>query len=81
MAKSTKKVTPRKRGRPATGKDPVMTLRVPDDLKLAIDQWRDAQPTKPARSSAIRTLVELGLAAQNAPPISSKLADDLGGFA
>jgi hypothetical protein len=78
MAKSIKKVTPKKRGRPATGKDPVTTFRVPDDLKLAI---REAQPDKPARSAAIRMLIEMALTAQNAPIISSKIADDLGGFA
>ena len=61
MAKSIKKVTPKKRGRPATGNDPVTTFRVPDDLKLAIDKWREAQPDKPARSAAIRMLIEMAL--------------------
>ena len=81
MAKSATKVKPKKRGRPATGNDPVTTFRVPDDLKLAIDKWREAQPDKPARSAAIRMLIEMALTAQNAPIISSKIADDLGGFA
>ena len=83
MGKSIKKVTPKKRGRPATGKDPVSTLRLSNELKASIDQWRDAQPGKPSRSAAIRMLVEMALVSQEAatPVISSKIADDLGGFA
>lgn len=52
------------------------------EFLATIDTWREAQPDKPSRSEAIRRLVERGLVAEeNAPAISSKLADDLGGFA
>jgi hypothetical protein len=82
MAKSTKKVLPKKRGRPATGRDPVTAIRLSPDLKGAVDKWRNAQPDKPSRSAAIRMLVEIGLVSQeNAPAISSTIADDMGGFA
>ena len=58
------------------------TFYLPPDLKGAVDKWRNAQPDKPSRSAAIRMLVEIGLVSQeNAPAISSKIADDLGGFA
>ena len=53
----------KKRGRPATGQDPVSTVRLPPALKSAIDKWSRQQVDKPTRSEAIRRLIELALAA------------------
>jgi hypothetical protein len=56
------KVVPKKsRGRPATGKDPVTAIRLPEDLRAAIDKWAAKQDGAPSRSEAIRCLVEIGL--------------------
>lgn len=54
-------VEPKKRGRPATGRDPMYGFRMSDSLRDGIDVWRDAQPDKPSRSEAIRRLVEEAL--------------------
>ncbi len=62
MKSSTKKVTPKKRGRPATGKDPLVSTRMPTTLIDDIDTWADRNEIK--RSEAIRRLVELGLKAK-----------------
>jgi hypothetical protein len=60
---STKKVLPkRKRGRPATGKDPVSAIRLSLPLRSAIEDWAKQQPDHPSRSAAIRRLVEIALA-------------------
>jgi hypothetical protein len=58
MAKSIK-VNQKKRGRPATGRDPVSAVRLPAELTAAVDQWGEAHEAN--RSEAIRRLVELGL--------------------
>ena len=59
MAASTKKVLPKKKGRPATGKDPVLTFRSPTELTERIERHADSID-KP-RSEAIRRLVERAL--------------------
>ena len=51
-------------GRPATGKDPVRTMRLSDGFMASIDAWAERQPDRPGRSEAIRRLVELGLKAK-----------------
>jgi hypothetical protein len=62
---STKKVLPKKkRGRPATGRDPVSAIRLSSALRLAIETWAKQQPDKPSRSEAIRQLVEFALKAK-----------------
>ena len=61
MRTSTKKVTPKKRGRPATGKDPARAFRLSDQFIKSVDAWAAAQDDQPSRSEAIRRLVELGL--------------------
>jgi metal-responsive CopG/Arc/MetJ family transcriptional regulator len=61
---STKKVTPKKRGRPATGRDPVLTVRIPPALNSAIQSWAKQQKDKPSRSEAIRRLIEFALTAK-----------------
>jgi ribosome-binding protein aMBF1 (putative translation factor) len=62
MAKwSREKVIPKKPGRPATGRDPVFALRLPNTLRSAIEGWANRQKDKPSRSEAIRRLIELNL--------------------
>ncbi len=62
MAKSIK-VTPKKsRGRPATGKDPHVTARMPPELIAQVEAW--AAERDLGRSEAIRRLVERGLKAK-----------------
>jgi hypothetical protein len=48
-------------GRPATGKDPVRTMRLSDEFIASVDAWAAQQDDAPGRSEAIRRLVELGL--------------------
>jgi hypothetical protein len=62
--KKSIKVMPKKRGRgrPATGKDPQVVLRMPPELIAAADAWGQANDL--GRSEAIRRLVELGLTAK-----------------
>jgi Arc/MetJ-type ribon-helix-helix transcriptional regulator len=60
MAKSIS-VRQEKRGRPATGKTPTATLRLPDQLRDQIEAWSKKQSDRPKRSEAIRRLVEIGL--------------------
>ena len=59
MAKPLK-VNQKKRGRPATGRDPVSAVRLPAVLTTAVDKWAEVHDAN--RSEAIRRLVELGLA-------------------
>jgi hypothetical protein len=62
MAKpSTEKVAPRKPGRPATGRDPVLTVRLPPTVRSAIEMWAKQQKDRPSRSEAIRRLIEIAL--------------------
>jgi hypothetical protein len=52
----------KKRGRPATGVDPMLNFRSPPELTARIEAWIGAQPDpKPSRSEAIRRLVEKAL--------------------
>jgi hypothetical protein len=61
MAKLSKGI-PKKRGRPATGRDPVVPVRLPRKLIKEIDGWdRRQSAATGSRSEAIRRLVELGL--------------------
>lgn len=57
--KSLKKVKPKKRGRPATGKDPFIGVRLPPEMIARIGNWAKRQKTE-SRSAAIRELIELG---------------------
>jgi hypothetical protein len=61
MAKSNKVIPKKKRGRPATGKDPITALRLPPTLLAAVEAWAKKQVDDPNRSEAIRRLVEIGL--------------------
>ena len=60
----TKSITARrkKRGRPATGTEPMFGLRISNELMAQIATWAEANDTN--RSEAIRRLVELGLKAK-----------------
>lgn len=66
-----KKATPKKHGgrrpgsgRPATGKDPVRTMRLSDEFMARLDAWSARQDDEPGRTESIRRLVELGLKAK-----------------
>jgi hypothetical protein len=61
MAKSIS-VKRKKRGRPATGTEPLYGIRFKDQLMNEIMQW--AAENAVTRSVAIRRLVELGLKAK-----------------
>jgi hypothetical protein len=50
------------RGRPATGRDPAVTIRLPEAVLASVEHWAMSQQDQPARSQAIRRLVEIGLA-------------------
>jgi len=62
MAKASEKRTTKKRGRPATGQDPVTAIRLSQKLRASVDRWARQQTDKPSRSEAIRRLVEHALA-------------------
>jgi hypothetical protein len=53
-----------KRGRPATGTDPLVALRLPEEMTARVDDW--AKERELNRSAAIRQLIELGLASKRA---------------
>jgi hypothetical protein len=52
---------PKRRGRPATGRDPMMGFRASPVLRASIVRWAENQPDMPTLSEATRRLVELGL--------------------
>ncbi|KJC53900.1 hypothetical protein UP10_41615 [Bradyrhizobium sp. LTSPM299] len=59
MKKSIKVMPKKRRGRPATGKDPQIVVRMPSILIAGIDAWGVANGI--VRSETIRRLIELGL--------------------
>jgi hypothetical protein len=54
-------VLQKKRGRPPSGQDPVLSFRLGLGFKQAIDRWRSMERDKPSRSEAIRWLIGQGL--------------------
>jgi Ribbon-helix-helix protein, copG family len=62
MKKSIKVHPKKRRGRPATGKDPLVSARLPQPLVDQVGHW--AASNEASRSEAIRRLVELGLKAK-----------------
>jgi hypothetical protein len=60
------RVKPKKRGRPATGKNPLMGFRAPPEIRASIVRWAETQPDQPSLSEAIRRLVELSLSKTSA---------------
>jgi hypothetical protein len=63
MAKSIRDNPKKGRGRPATGKDPMVGVRMSKDLQKEIRAWASKQDDNPALATAIRRLVEIGLKA------------------
>jgi hypothetical protein len=57
-------------GRPATGKDPVRTMRLSDEFIASVDEWAAANFKGEfiSRTEAIRQLVKIGLKAKNRKP-------------
>jgi metal-responsive CopG/Arc/MetJ family transcriptional regulator len=51
--------TPKKRGRPATGKDPTITVRLPPTLVERVVAWGESRGL--SRSEAIRKMIEIAL--------------------
>ena len=51
-------------GRKPTGVAPARTIRLSDEFLSIVDAWAAGQTDSPARSEAIRRLVELGLRAK-----------------
>jgi Arc/MetJ-type ribon-helix-helix transcriptional regulator len=78
--KSVNKRRRKIRGRPATGQDPVVPVRLPSELIKKIDAWGNKQhkPTQ-SRSEAIRSLVETGLARTVAAQAGRAQSADLAG--
>jgi Arc/MetJ-type ribon-helix-helix transcriptional regulator len=60
MAKSIAVKHKKKRGRPATGHDPFVGIRLPEELLVQIAKWSENSEAG-SRSEAIRRLIELGL--------------------
>jgi hypothetical protein len=52
----------RGRGRPATGRDPAVTARIPPETLERVAKWSEANDC--SRSEAIVQLIERGLAAE-----------------
>jgi hypothetical protein len=72
----------KKRGRPATGTDPLVAARMAPELIRSIDDWA-SHNTDGSRSEAIRRLVELGLAGSQpmkgrSPKAAAKASDMAG---
>ena len=72
----------RKRGRPATGRDPVTAIRLPEDLRVRVEAWATKLADTPSRSEAIRRLIEIGLASvRTVKPSDKKSAAKAAGLA
>jgi hypothetical protein len=65
MGKESIHVIRKKRGRPPTGQDPVLAVRLPPAMRLDIENWAKQQKDRPSRSEAIRRLIEFALAAKS----------------
>ena len=65
MVKSIKVHPKKRRGRPATGKDPLVSARLPQELIDQVEDW--ATTNEASRSEAIRRLVEIGLTVKTRP--------------
>jgi hypothetical protein len=64
MKPPRKNGTKKQRGRPATGQGVQVGTRWPEDTIASIEAWAARQDDQPARSEAIRRLVEIGLKAK-----------------
>ena len=70
MVKSIKVHPKKRRGRPATGKDPLVSARLPQALIDQVEDW--ATTNEASRSEAIRRLVEIGLTVKTKSPSKSE---------
>jgi hypothetical protein len=61
MKKSIRDNPKKTRGRPATGKDPMVGVRMSENLQDEIRTWAGKQCDDPPLATAIRRLVEIGL--------------------
>src|SRR5204863_9562422 len=66
MARKSTMVEPKRRGRPATGKDLLVRVRLSPELIEQIDSWAK-QEDAATRSDAIRRLVDESLGATDRP--------------
>jgi hypothetical protein len=57
------RVKPKKRGRPATGKDPLVGARLPPEMIVQLDTWANRESV--GRSEAMRCLLERALASES----------------
>ena len=64
MKKSIKDNPKKARGRPATGKAPLVGVRMTEEFQAEIKTWSKKQSDDPPLATAIRRLVELGLKAK-----------------
>jgi Arc/MetJ-type ribon-helix-helix transcriptional regulator len=71
MKKSIKVHPKKRRGRPATGKDPLVSARLPQSVIDQVEEW--AATNGASRSEAIRRLVELGLTVKTKAAPSEQL--------
>jgi hypothetical protein len=55
----------KKTGRPATGKDPMIGLRLSPEKRREIEEWAARQPDKPSFSEAVRRLIDRGLLSED----------------
>jgi len=51
----------KKGGRPATGHDPMVGLRMSKETRAAVRKWASTQHDKPNFSEAVRRLIDVGL--------------------
>jgi hypothetical protein len=70
MKKLIKDNPKKTRGRPATGKAPLVGVRMPEEFQAEIKAWAKKQQDHPALAPAIRRLVEIGLDA--AQPVKAR---------
>ena len=74
MSLSNLVIHKKKRGPPATGKAPLVALRLPETLGLRVDEWIATQPDpRPSRSEAIRRLLAQALGNQETAAVALEL--------
>jgi hypothetical protein len=61
MTRKEKMLAKKRLGRPRTGINPTIGVRMPANEIAAVDEWRNQQADKPSRPIAIRRLVGLGM--------------------
>jgi hypothetical protein len=55
----------KKIGRPATGQDPLVALRLSPEKRREVEEWAARQPDKPSFSEAVRRLIDRGLLSED----------------